>query len=222
MALGTRTGVVEALASYGGQLHDIRMAQGRRQEIAQLFIDAATQYPSIVSLRNAAIGLCVEIGDLAEARRRYDDEVACGFSYPRASQWLGSMEGAVDGNLAIDDRAGAAILYELLLPYADRVVYQIATPARPVARSLGCLATRLGRYDEAERHFAAALEFCERLEAVYWTARTLLDHADLCVARGAPGDGEQMRDLATRALEISREFGLAGLEPRADAMLGGA
>ena len=142
MALGTRTGVVEALASYGGQLHDIRMAQGRRQEIAQLFIDAATQYPTIASLRNAAIGLCFEIGDVAEARRRYEDEVARGFSYPRTSQWLGAMEGAVDGNLAVGDQAGAAILYEQLLPYADRAVYQIATPARPVARSLGCLAAQ--------------------------------------------------------------------------------
>jgi len=222
MALGTRTGVVEALASYGGQLHDIRMAQGRRQEIAQLFIDAATQYPTIASLRNAAIGLCFEVGDLAEARRRYDDEVARGFSYPRSSQWLGAMDGAVDGNLAVGDPAGAAILYEQLLPYADRAVYQIATPARPVARSLGCLATRLGRFDEAEAHFGHALESMERLGAVYWIARTLLDHADLCVARGAPGDAEHARELATRAHGLAVEYGLGGVEARADAMLGGA
>ena len=35
-------------------------------------------------------------------------------------------------------------------------------------------------------------------------------------------DAERMRDLATQALEIAREFGLAGLEARADSMLGGA
>src|SRR4029078_9664528 len=162
MALGTRTGVVEALASYGGQLHDIRMAQGRRQEIAQLFIDAATQYPTIASLRNAAIGWCFEIGDLAEARRRYDDEVARGFSYPRNSQWLGAMEGAVDGNLAVGDPAGGAIPCGPLLPYADRAVYQIATPARPVARSLGCLATRLGRFGHAAEHSGEGPDPLER------------------------------------------------------------
>jgi len=215
-------GVVEALATYGGQLHDIRMAQGRRREIAQLFIDAATENPTIPSLRNAAIGLCFEIGDVDEARRRYANEVAHGFTYPRTAQWFGAMEGAVDANLVIGDTAGAAILYEELLPYADRAVYQIATPARPVARSLGCLATRLGRYDEAEEHFGAALESMERLGAVYWIARTLLDHCDLCVARGAPGDDVRKRDLATRAIEMAREFGLAGLETRANAMLASA
>jgi class 3 adenylate cyclase/tetratricopeptide (TPR) repeat protein len=219
MTLGTRTGIVEALATYGGQLHDIRLMQGRRREIAPLFIEAAIANPTIPSLRTAAIGLCFEVGDLAEARRRYDDEVASGFSYPRAAQWLGAMDGAVDGCVMLGDSAGAATLYERLLPYADRAIYQIATSTRPLAGLLARLATQLGRFDEAEEHFEKAVGYGERLQAVYWTMRTLLDHADLCVARGAPGDDERARELATRARDTSREFGFAGLEARADAML---
>ena len=57
--------------------------------------------------------------------------------------------------------------------------------------------------------------------APLWTARTLMDHAGLCVARGAPGDAEHARELATRAHGLAVEFGLGGVEARADAMLGG-
>jgi len=219
MTAGARAGVVEALAVYGAHLHDIRLEQGRREEIAQLFIDAAADNPTITSLRTVAIALCVEIGDLEEARRRYDAEVQTGFAYAQSTQWFSAMEGAVEGALALDDHDGVATLYERLLPYADRGVCSTATPTRPVARMLGCLATRLGRFDEAEEHFVMGVEYGERLRAVYWTARTLLDHADLCVARGAPGDDERARDFATRARAIAENLSNAALVARAEAIV---
>jgi len=102
------------------------------------------------------------------------------------------------------------------------VVFSHGVAAKPVARLLGCLATRLGRYDEAELHFANARELAERMRAPFSIVRTLLDHADLCLVRGAPDDAQRMRDFATRALGIAQEFGLAGLETRANAMLASA
>jgi tetratricopeptide (TPR) repeat protein len=219
MTQGMRAGVVEALAVYGAQLYETRWTQGRRDEIAPLFIEAAKENPSIPSLRTAVIALCFEMGDVDQARRRYDDEVAIGFSYARTMSWLSSVEGVVEAALLFDDRAGAAVLYEMLLPHSDHSVAAIATASRPVARMLGCLATRLGRYEEAEQHFVSALASCERLEAPFWTARTLLDHAELCVARGAPGDDEQAHELAARARDLATGLGNALLEARADAIL---
>jgi hypothetical protein len=219
MVRGTRAGIVEALAVYGAHLNEIRWCQGRRGEIAQLFIDAATEHPGITSLRASTPALCADMGDFDEARRRFDAEVAIDFAYPRASDWLNAMEGAVEAAVMLDDRESAAILYERLLPYADRGVVGIATPTRPVARLLGSLATRLGRVDEAEEHLVFALEQCERLRATFWTARTLLDHADLCVARAAADDGERARAFATRAREIAENLGNAALVAHADAIL---
>ena len=222
MALGTRTGVVETLAAYGGQLHDIRMMQGRRQEIASLFIEATITNPTIPSLRNAAIGLCFEIGDLDEARRRYDDEVARGFSYPMTAQWLGSMEGAVDGNLVIDDRAGAAILYEQLVPYADRGCTRSRLrhgpwPARSAAsRRVSAGSTRRRSTSRRRSSTWSGSVPCTGSLARCWTTPISVSRA----ARRATTSGRGT--LRRRAREIARSSVGAGLEARADAMLGGA
>jgi hypothetical protein len=50
----------------------------------------------------------------------------------------------------------------------------------------------------------------------------LLDHADLCVARGSPDDDERARALAMRARELATGLGNAALEARTDAILASA
>jgi tetratricopeptide (TPR) repeat protein len=222
MAIGTRGGVIEALAVYGAHLHDIRWAQGRRSEIAPLFIDAAIQNPTIAPLRTVAIGLCWEVGEFDEARRRYQAEVDAGFAYNFTCQWFNTMEGVADAAVLVEDPVGGAVLYDILLPYAGRFGFAHGTPARPVDLWLGRLATLLGRYDRAERHFASAIEMCERARAPFYISRALLGHAELCLARAEPGDPERARRDAERAREIAREFGLGGIEARADAMLASA
>ena len=132
------------------------------------------------------------------------------------------MEGVADAVVLLGDPVGGAVLYDMLLPYSGRLGFAHGTPARPVDHWLGRLATLLGRHDEAERHFGVAVELCERLRSPFYLARALLGSADLCVARAAPGDLERARTFAERARAVAREFGLAALEVRADAMLGAA
>ncbi|HEY3238215.1 MAG TPA: hypothetical protein VGL92_01530, partial [Acidimicrobiia bacterium] len=57
----------------------------------------------------------------------------------------------------------AAELHELLLPHRSEMVTTQVTWLGPVAHYLGLLTAQLGRFDESERHFAAAAEVQERI-----------------------------------------------------------
>ena len=66
--------------------------------------------------------------------------------------------------------------------------------------ALGALARTQERYEQAERHFAAAAEIDERLGAPLLLARTRAGWARTLVARGRPED----RDRAQQMLEAGR------------------
>jgi hypothetical protein len=79
------------------------------------------------------------------------------------------------------------VLYELLLPFTDRVALsppEISIGA--VARYAGLLAATIGRPADARRHFADAIEINGRIGARPWLARAQDDlEAVLVAARGA-------------------------------------
>ncbi|NNE72887.1 MAG: hypothetical protein HKN26_04425, partial [Acidimicrobiales bacterium] len=79
------------------------------------------------------------------------------------------------------------------------------------ARSLGVLATALGRYDLAEAHFEVALETNEHIRAPYWTARTQLEFAEMLHERGASSDLSRADALVQRARQVAHKRGYQGL-----------
>ena len=56
----------------------------------------------------------------------------------------------------------------------------------------------------------------ERMEARFWTGRTRIDQAELCVARRVGDDVATARDHLDQAQRIVDEYGLAGLQLRID------
>ena len=76
----------------------------------------------------------------------------------------------------------------------------------------------LGRYDEIDAHFAAALDIHERLEAPYLIARTRLDWADALRERNRPGDASLAATLASAAYVAATAHGFSGLVQRAAGM----
>jgi uncharacterized protein HemY len=79
-----------------------------------------------------------------------------------------------------------------------------------VARYLGLLATTTKRWDEAERHFEAALTTNARIGARPWLAHTQRDYARMLLASDEPGDGERALALIRTALQTYRELGMEG------------
>jgi tetratricopeptide (TPR) repeat protein len=100
----------------------------------------------------------------------------------------------------LGDSARAARLYELLLPYADRVAVSYPEISMgSVSRFLGILASTCRNYDDAARHFEDSLALTESIGARPWLAHTLDDYGHLLLRRGQPGDAEQAHDLLDRA-----------------------
>jgi class 3 adenylate cyclase/tetratricopeptide (TPR) repeat protein len=216
LELGTAAGEPERLGAFGGFLFAIRQYQGRIDEIAEVFLDAARDSPSIAALRSAVIQMLCEIGRLDEARERLAAEASSGFDFPYDGTWLSAMANLLDAAAIIQDHAVARTLVERVAPYANHVIalggsMVNGATARPLARA----ATILGDYDQAEAWFAIAHDIHGRLQAPFWTALGQLDHADLCLARRADGDLERARDLATTAAATAAEYGCAGLTKRA-------
>jgi tetratricopeptide (TPR) repeat protein len=119
------------------------------------------------------------------------------------------------------DRGTAQKLYDELLPFADLNVVGVAELARgTVMRSLGVLATVLGRSDDAVRHFEAALDANQRMGGRPWLARTQHEYAQMLLARDAPGDRDRAGDMLVAALETARALGMATLAARVEKAAG--
>src|SRR5207253_826654 len=86
-------------------------------------------------------------------------------------------------------------------------------------RYLGMLATTLGRYFEADAHFAAAAAIHTRIGAPAWLARTQVDWGRMLLRRDGKGDAEQAGELLASALRTARRIGLPTVERRSAALL---
>ena len=97
----------------------------------------------------------------------------------------------------LEDLERARRLYAELLPDAHRHVVGLfgTVLLGSASRYLGQLATTLGLFDEAERHFEEARAANWRTGAVTWAAHTLCDHAQTLLHRGGPDDLSRVRHL---------------------------
>jgi tetratricopeptide (TPR) repeat protein len=83
---------------------------------------------------------------------------------------------------------------------------------------LGLLATTLGRWSDAERHFEDALELNTRLQAPPFVARTRCAYAEMLVRREELGDRERALELVDQTLETAEELGMTRLAEQALAL----
>lgn len=114
---------------------------------------------------------------------------------------------------ALADGARAKTLYELALPFTERYVFvgYGAICGGSIAHYLGLLAATMGRLDDAESHFADAMERNARIGGTVWLARTRVDFARALLDRGRPGDRERAGTLLEQALAAASELGLAAV-----------
>jgi tetratricopeptide (TPR) repeat protein len=164
--------------------------------------------------------MAAELGHEADSREAFEALAADDFAaLPFDEDWLVCLSFLAEAARFLGDSGRAAILYELLFPYADR-----AAVARPsistgsVSGYLGILAATMQRFEDAERHFQDALAMNERMGARPWVAHTQHDYAQMLLTRDAPGDREQAVELLDACLSTCGELGLVALEQRASAL----
>jgi len=111
----------------------------------------------------------------------------------------------------LQDARRAELLYEQLVPFADRYVVGGAVCLGSVSRPLGLLATTIGRFDASARHFQDALQMNAKIRSPLWIAHTQHDYARTLLRRKQAGDREHALELLTAARDTADELGLKAL-----------
>ena len=220
LELAVAAGSLDAHSLFGGQLVQLRFEQGRLEEVLDLITRAAGR-PGALPFTRATFGVALcELGRPADARPVFDDLVADGFRAVFRYDELATftMLAHICAHLGDADRASE--LSGRLAPHAGRVNIW-GTTTGPLSHSLGLLDATRGRHDQAEIHFADAARTAERIGAPGWLAHTRLEWARMLLRRAAPGDADQARELATRALSTAEELGMARVAAQARAIADG-
>jgi hypothetical protein len=104
------------------------------------------------------------------------------------------------------------MLYDQLLPLAAqvRVMAVVLSCVGSYGYYRGLLASCLGRWEDAGRHFADALAMNERLGARPYVVRTRRAWAAMLLDRNAPGDASRAGDLIAAGRAEAERLGRAG------------
>jgi tetratricopeptide (TPR) repeat protein len=115
------------------------------------------------------------------------------------------------------DRSAAAILYDLIEPWSDLMVWAGGVCHGDALTYLGLMAATLRRDELADQHFSAACELQADKGMSLWAARAHLGWAEALEVRG---DSGRAREEAETAVALSRDHGYREIERRAASLAG--
>jgi tetratricopeptide (TPR) repeat protein len=167
--------------------------------------------PAVPAWRCLRGWFLAELGRRDEAQRELDALAGERFSlFPKDANWMPAVAELTETVRILGDRARAAELYALLLPYRDRHLccMRASWSFGPAEDALAVLAATSGDTQAAQEHFEAALAVEASWGARAWWARTGFRYARFLAARGGPGDDERARRLTAAALAEVRGAGL--------------
>jgi len=224
LEMGQRLRPADAWQSFSVQLLILRAEQGRLAELEPTVQEFVARYPQLPAWRCALAYLWSEMGRAAEASAEFTRLAAHDFAdLPRDFLWLVAVTLLADVCAMLGDATHAAVLYDLLVPYAGRnVVLSSGTLCLGSAsRFLGVLAATMQRWDDATRHLDDALEMHRRIGARPFLAHTQTDYAAMLWARGRQDghlDRPRILALLNDGLEIGGTLGMKSLVERATAL----
>ncbi len=204
--------------AFGVVLFTLRRLQGRIGEVTDAFLEFAAQYPAVPAWRTGLALLYLEVGRYDDAGRELAELSAGDFAaLPRDANWIVALSNLSEVAHRLDDRDRAAAVYEHLAPFEHRnvVVGGGWVCWGSAARYLGNLATTLERWDDAEAHYAVALEMNQRIMARPLVGLTRLEYALMLADRGRPEDLARAEEMLGEALRVGGELGMRSLVERA-------
>ncbi|HYZ92248.1 MAG TPA: AAA family ATPase [Actinomycetota bacterium] len=202
---------------YRGLLHPIAWLRGEMAAQLPIYEAILAAMPEQLLGRMLVAWVSAEAGMLDRSRETlteipYEAAITLDKNFP----WWATIVGLVSATSLVGDREWAERLYEIVLPYADRIAVSGSTSFLGSARyHLAVLATTLERYDDAIEHFEAAVEKHRELNARPLLALTEISFSKMLAARRRPGDEEQAQDLRASALAVADELGLGAVTYRA-------
>ncbi len=189
---------------YGLQMFALRRAQGRLHEVAPAVHLLARSGDDNSVWRPGLAALYVELGMIDEARAVFEQLLPDRFAaVPRDAIWPACLTFLAEAGLVVADAAALRILYEELVPWSGQtLVVGFTTCFGPADRMLGALAARLGRLDDAERHFTTAVDVATRCHSPVWIAEVERERAG--AGRAEPAPATFPDHLSEREVEVLR------------------
>ena len=217
--LGTESGQPEAFACFGAGLASIRRHQGRLDEILELARGIHRDSPGLVALQGVLAMILSECGADDEARVLLDAAHANDFNRESYDYvWLIGTTVWADVAARLNDVSAAEVLYDQLSPFRDLGIASGSSYNGVVSAYLGRLAVLLGREDDALAHFEASDVALRAAQAPLWSASNQLEWAGFLLDRHPDRRAEAVA-LVTEALATAEQYGCAGVERRASALL---
>jgi class 3 adenylate cyclase len=216
--IGAECGEPDAAMTYGGQVAVIRYLQGRTDRRAQDLLEQVVEAnPGIVAWQGGLAQSLCSTGRFEDAAplvaaARQDRFAAVPHDLGRPT----ALAYYADAVVALRDTEAAEILYGLMEPWGDRVIWNDTTCSGATDLYRGELAAVCGWDERADEHLRSACEFHEQGGMLVWAA---LSHVVWGEALAARGEGERARAEAARALELAREHGYGLVEGRASALI---
>jgi tetratricopeptide (TPR) repeat protein len=219
--IGERVLAWNAGAARKLQLFMLRREQGGLDDYLHEVRDHEHEFPSPLVHQSVLAHVYVRLARADEAAALVRDVTRRDLAgWHVDEQWLVGVCLLAETCAILDDVPAAASVYDVLLPYAAQNAVAVPEVALDsTGRPLGVLATVLGRFDDAARHFEHAATMNERMAARPWLAHTQLEHARMLLRRDADGDREQARALLARARATYRELGMGDDLVRAEGLL---
>lgn len=210
-ALGQKVNEVSAAEILGVLLYTIRHLQGRLDEIDDAYRSRVGQYPDVPVFRSFGALLHLYLGREEQARNDLEHLAVNNFTdLPRNWTMPTVLMRMAEVAAALGDTRRAALLYNLLHPFAGRLLtlaYNVVCLGS-TAHWLGLLAGTLRRWDAAAAHFEAAIETNARVGARPYLARSQHEYARMLIERNDLDDKEKARTLLTEATATYRELGM--------------
>jgi eukaryotic-like serine/threonine-protein kinase len=201
------------IGSFKAQMVFLHREQGDLEQVVEEAERCVREWPTISVFKCMLASVYTELGRQAEAQAILSDFAQIDFDILTDNDKLFGWCLLAEVAHSLGERAHASSLYELILAHADRnAVCHPGFALGSASRFLGIAATTMARWDDAERHFEAALEANKRMGARPWVAHTQEDYARMLLERDAAGDAEKAQELLAAALATYRGL---GMEPHA-------
>jgi class 3 adenylate cyclase/tetratricopeptide (TPR) repeat protein len=215
LQIGTRSGQPDAAIYYGAQILQVAALRGTMGDLVPLIEQAAKENPGLPVFLAALAFAHTEADHFNDAQALLVSFASAEYSLPMDTAWLGATMLYAAAAAECRDAAAAESLFDELAPAANMWSYDGCKSEGPVSLCLACLATVLGRHEEADAFFSHSAELCERMGAKFYAARTDLLWGAMLAERQAPGDHGRTEDLLTNAHGVATVHGYGTVERRA-------
>jgi hypothetical protein len=213
LALGSLAEPEAALDYVSIFMWTLRWLQGRLDAIAGMVEEVAAG-PGVDLARRMGLAVTrAELGRVDDAATLLDGVTVRELDELRKDvSWYITMAALAEAAAATGHQRTAALAFERLQPYHERIAITSVNATGPVAHHVGIAAWTAGHHDLGRRALADAIEIADAAGAPVFGARSRLALAERLALLG---DLRRSSTLAHAAQQAAMELGLVGVEQRA-------